>query len=1455
MLKRKIIMLILLFLLTMLCTNSYGTQYYVDPNGDDDANGLSWATAFATIQKGIDEANDWDFIDVNEGTYYENIDFDGVACTVRSTDPNDWDVINATIIDGNDNGSVVTFDSSEDSNSILSGFMITGGSATNGGGIYCYDVEPTINRCVIVDNNATSCGGGIYSYYGSCQTVQNCVIIDNAGAFGGGIYNGGGSSPTIANCVLYGNAASQDGGGVYDVGYTSPVITNCTLSKNTAGDDGGGLFCGYSSYPDVTNCILWANSAVGDGNEIYESAGSATVSYSDIEGGWSGTGNIDSYPYFEDFNNDDFHLTWNSPCINKGDPNGDYTGQTDIDGESRVIEERVDMGADEFNPEYPNLVQNSGFEDGVDANGVPLYWVDEWASTSKSLDSNEKHSGDYSWKFVSENPGLTSGALSDCIAVDVGQLFKLSVWIKCEEEDERIYVGWQQCDANSNYIDHKYFVLYNDTISTDWTKFDAYRSVKSKYGEVEYVKVRFLGPYGSTGTVWWDDFSLTEEIKYLTPYGQGNESDVVATIDFGSAYDDDPNYNGGITWTGSAMGERCTDSEDNNITYRELEEDETLDISFPAFNLPPGYDANDPNDPNSLPLTPMLLEIMYKDTVCVDQNEHRSYYQVFVSSKIDYINLDPNYLKDTERYYKLAHFGGINDEEWKHLQYGFQKSNFQLLRAIDGQFTIRIENDADANMPIDYVSLRKISESECEELYEKKKDVWQFYEVEMPANNPISTSYDDPNIVVFSRDIMRPVYKHTKPLEEEIIDDSNGAVTGFSCWSEIEPLSFSIYSENGINVTDVTVSNLEYVGDANDFIDGNDISIYHVVYDETRLHYISKPTPYALNPDRIEGFDGLQIDPNTSERIWLKVRVPGADENLPAGLYEGNATIHISGCSDIAVPIEFDVYDITLDLPAQINPVYRDPYWAVFSSDADETFKAYEEAGFDPFIYADAYRITAGQDPNDSNEPPIDPNTIVFDSNLFEEFLDKSIDEGYAKDICFVQIMPSLAVKELYELVMDSSAWGKPGDINAYSKLSEPNFVKAFGSLVKKYKEVGEDAGRNITFAFTVTDEPGVSSYKRILADRLFTIIRDNNCLTTVTYYTSCDETLYVDPCDYTLPPELDCNLPALTDLVDYKIWAMSYAGKGYKRHNDANNPYHPNIDDYYGYYTTGHSQYRNPVYNRFLHGFFAFGTDSDAVSAYAMGDYIADPYDDMDAGYSHIFTFSYPDFLFAYPTWSGELLYTIGGLEAIREGVKDTKYTTTLENLIDDNPNGDMEKAAQSYLDEITGRIDPNYNLSYSNQSTDYGYYAAILEGLSDTGDDDDFEVFTRVRQGVAEYITLVETGDSYAFCIRDSENYNTATFYDSGNLVLAGTLDVNSTPTATANDEFRVQNSGGTDVAIIDTTSGNMVIAGSLYENQGTLSPSGDDFIIKDSSGNVIAYIDEDGNIYLKGSLYENM
>jgi hypothetical protein len=111
----------------------------------------------------------------------------------------------------------------------------------------------------------------------------------------------------------------------------------------------------------IRNCILWGNSAPS-GPEIFNINSTPGVTYSDVAGGYAGTGNINADPLFIDANGLDgipgtaddeescVHLRGYSPCINAGDPGGDYSGQVDIDGQPRVAYGRVDMGADEVFP-------------------------------------------------------------------------------------------------------------------------------------------------------------------------------------------------------------------------------------------------------------------------------------------------------------------------------------------------------------------------------------------------------------------------------------------------------------------------------------------------------------------------------------------------------------------------------------------------------------------------------------------------------------------------------------------------------------------------------------------------------------------------------------------------------------------------------------------------------------------------------------------------------------------------------------------------------------------------------------------------------------------------------------------------------------------------------------------------------------------------------------------------
>ena len=291
-----------------------------------------------TIQAGIDAAVNGDLVLVAPGTYVENIDFLGKAITLRS-----WAGADVTIIDGNRVGSVVVFANGEAEGAIINGFTIRNGDTYKGGGIYCDTSSPTITNCTISRNRAEDYGGGISCYYSSSATIMNCTISRNSAT--GTHSQGGGiscyySDPMVTNCTISENGA-YSGGGIRCY-HSDPMVTNCTVSGNSA-EWGGGIKCS-SSDPTITNCILWGNDA-HVGPEIHLSSGpeDPVVTYSDVQGGWPGEGNIDSDPLF--IGGGDYHLTVGSPCIDAGTDAGIYM---DIDGDERPQGAGIDMGSDEY---------------------------------------------------------------------------------------------------------------------------------------------------------------------------------------------------------------------------------------------------------------------------------------------------------------------------------------------------------------------------------------------------------------------------------------------------------------------------------------------------------------------------------------------------------------------------------------------------------------------------------------------------------------------------------------------------------------------------------------------------------------------------------------------------------------------------------------------------------------------------------------------------------------------------------------------------------------------------------------------------------------------------------------------------------------------------------------------------------------------------------------------------
>ncbi len=287
----------------------------------------------------------------------------------------------------------------------LLGFTLTNGatlSAEHGGGVWCESTHAVISNCVITGNSASSDGGGAYG-----GSLKNCTIADNvANGSGGGAYqatlndcvltgnsssdwggaiifgtlnrcallrnsagNGGAAAwSTLKNCTVADNTATLFSGGTLNSaaddclfiensagggggGAAGGALNNCTVSGNAAGCSGGGVSDGFPpdffGWPStLNNCIVYFNTATNGANYLQEHGG--VLNYSSVTPmPTNGIGNITNAPLFVDAGAGDYRLLADSPCINAGN-NAFAPGDTDLDGNPRIVSGTVDIGAYEF---------------------------------------------------------------------------------------------------------------------------------------------------------------------------------------------------------------------------------------------------------------------------------------------------------------------------------------------------------------------------------------------------------------------------------------------------------------------------------------------------------------------------------------------------------------------------------------------------------------------------------------------------------------------------------------------------------------------------------------------------------------------------------------------------------------------------------------------------------------------------------------------------------------------------------------------------------------------------------------------------------------------------------------------------------------------------------------------------------------------------------------------------
>jgi len=373
-----------------------------------------------TIQAGIDAAVNGDMVLVRDGTWTGpgnwDIDFGGRAIAVASEN-GPQDCIIECWTAASENHRAFIFQSGEGSDSVVRGFtiqngqwldgpgeesgggilcrngsapLITGNVITvctswMGAGISCLDSSPTIFDNRFQGNFADDSGGAIYCSEAAPLIAGN-TIKQNIAQAGAGISCALSSTPRIVNNLIVENqqiyiTPENYGSGIHITSNSVPLIENCTLADNHNHTSGCCIQGDGTSTITIVNSILWDNDR--DINHESEWATPPTVTHSDVEDGWPGTGNLSIDPQFVPGSGGSQYLSQvtagqasTSPCVDAGDRLSSalcYTAGAEaecLDDRSTRTDRMPDTGQVDMGYHFPSLNLVSAYFECSPASGT-----------------------------------------------------------------------------------------------------------------------------------------------------------------------------------------------------------------------------------------------------------------------------------------------------------------------------------------------------------------------------------------------------------------------------------------------------------------------------------------------------------------------------------------------------------------------------------------------------------------------------------------------------------------------------------------------------------------------------------------------------------------------------------------------------------------------------------------------------------------------------------------------------------------------------------------------------------------------------------------------------------------------------------------------------------------------------------------------------------------------------